>query len=742
VKKILSFYDYLIIYCCILLLINILLLGAPLAKVFGYEFSAINSALLIFLAGLYYISLLKKLKNNVELKREFRKQGLTASALFIVIPAAVSLIHTLLTSSCSIKDGALFYTVLTLPSVLIGFSIALLCVYVFNNFHKVFFIIIFILILLIPVAEFYLNPQIYFYNPIFGFYPGTIYDEGLSVNLHLVLYRILNVVYFGSIAFALYRCILGLIRLSRILVLTSVILIAALFIYLSPLWGFSTTFNRLNSALNGTAVTAHFIIHYPPQLDKDFIKAAVIYHEYYYLKLKEFFGYDYPRKINSYLFYSDGQKKELFGTANADFAKPWMNSAFITYTEYNTALKHELAHCFASVIGSGPLKISAGLNPYLTEGMAVAADPVIDGNNVNYLASLAYNNNYKANLDGLFDKFSFFTQSSLLSYIYAGSFSKYLIKEYGTPKFEKLYHYGDFTGIYGQPLNKVVKDYYLSLTDTVLLSRKDEAYYYFGRKSIFYKVCPRYTQDRISEGWYYFNQKDYWKSKEMFGGILKITNDYSAVTGYAECLQKIDSAESAVKFLYGQLGQFKNSAYYYSLEMKLADMLSLNHNIYQADSIYKSLISQNPGQVYFYLANLRHNLLIKDSLITAYLKGNDFDKYNILRQYISGQYDYSAIPVLIDLAQLYDENYNLFMEVFAKNFDVDDFSGSYAMYKLSNYMLVHLDFERARKIAALAMRIKTSKNFDEILRSNYEKINWFYLNNKSVLNNVTTAYSN
>jgi hypothetical protein len=176
--------------------------------------------------------------------------------------------------------------------------------------------------------------------------------------------------------------------------------------------------------------------------------------------------------------------------------------------------------------------------------------------------------------------------------------------------------------------------------------------------------------------------------------------------------------------------------------MKLGDMLSLNRNFAEADSLYQILISQNPNQVYYYLANMRRNLLVKDSLIVCYLHGNDFDKYNILKEYISGQYDYSAFPVLIDLANRFEGDYTLFMTIFGKNFDVEDFSGSFAMYKLSNYMLVHLDFERARKIAALAMRVETDKNFNTIPKSNYEKINWFYLNSKSVLNNISIEYNN
>jgi len=742
VKKILCFYNYILIYCFIILAFNLFLLQVPLAKVFGYEFSALNALLLVLLSGFYFIPLAKNLKSNIEQRKIFIKQGLTAYSFFLIIPAVVSLTHTFITSRCSVGDGALFYLVLTFPSVLIGFAIAMICISVFKKFHRTLFVAGFILILLIPLAEFYLNPQIYFYNPLFGYYPGTIYDEGLRVGFNLIIYRILNVIYFGLTGFILYRCVLGLIKISKLLILSSVMIVAALFLYLSPLFGFSTTFKRMEAELNGTAVTPHFIIHYPPQIDRDLVKAIIIYHEYYYTELKEFFGYGYPGKINSYLFLSNGQKKELFGSGNADVAKPWMNSAFITYTDYVATLKHELAHCFSSVIGSGPLKVSAGINPYLLEGLAVAADPVDDGNNIDYLASLAYNNKYKANLNGLFDRLSFFTQASSLSYVYAGSFSKYLIEKYGIYRYEKLYHEGNFNGAYGRSLNSIVKEYYLTLKDSALTGRVDEANYYFGRKSIFYKVCPRYTQDRIAEGWNYYNQKNYWKAENIFSRILNITNDYSAIIGYAECLQKIDSTGSAVNFLSAQLGQFKNSAYFYSLEMKLGDMLSLNHKFVQADSIYKSLISQNPNQTYYYLANMRHNMLVSDSLIVPYLHGNEFDKYNILKECIAGQYDYSAIPVLIDLANRFDGDYNLFMKLFGKNFDADDYSESYAMYMLSNYMLIHLDFERARKIAALALRVKTDKNFDSILKSNYEKINWFYLNYKNVLNNITIGYNN
>lgn len=61
------------------------------------------------------------------------------------------------------------------------------------------------------------------------------------------------------------------------------------------------------------------------------------------------------------------------------------------------------------MFGSGVFKVAAGLNPYLIEGIAVAADPVYDNNDINYIASIAYNNGFKPDLNNLFNYFSFFT---------------------------------------------------------------------------------------------------------------------------------------------------------------------------------------------------------------------------------------------------------------------------------------------------------------------------------------------
>ena len=97
-------------------------------------------------------------------------------------------------------------------------------------------------------------------------------------------------------------------------------------------------------------------------------------------------------------------------------------------------LNTKLAHCFTAGFGTGIFKLAAGFNPALIEGVAEAADGIYDENSIHYLASLAYKNDYRVNLNSMLSSFSFFGSVSSLSYIYSGSFIKYLTNEYGIEK--------------------------------------------------------------------------------------------------------------------------------------------------------------------------------------------------------------------------------------------------------------------------------------------------------------------
>ena len=441
-------------------------------------------------------------------------------------------------------------------------------------------------------------------------------------------------------------------------------------------------------------------------------------------------------KIRSFIFKDRFQKKELFGSANADIAKTWLYCVFITYDNYDASLKHEIAHCFSTEFGSGPFDVADMINPFLIEGIATASSPFFDGNDIDYLASVAYKGGYKVSLEKMYKFSSFFTQTSTISYIYAGSFTKYLISNFGIEKFKKLYTDLDFPKIYNKPLKEIEEGYDSYLESLNTDSTKDKANYYFGRKSIFYKVCPRFIADRLGKAWTYYQNKDYKNASGLFNTILQKGGNYSAIIGLSESLDKLDKKDSAIVLLKDYLNKFENTAYFYNLELRLADLYAESNKVDLADSIYQKIIQQNPSITLYYLSNLRIDLSKKDSLLMNYVTAEDSGKYVILKNLNKDNYYYSSFPVVVDLSKNFNEDYNTFLKQFNKTFIVNDFLSAYGVYYLSQYMLENLDYDRARKMAALAMRYKSENNLNLIFKDNFKRINWIYQNSDSLLNKI------
>ena len=206
-KRALSAYNYLSIYLIILVVFNILLLNLPLTNYLGYEFSIFNCAILVLLSGIFVISYLKRITISKESIKEISKTLAWVSFIFLILPFLISFVSIFKTITCPIKDGIIFYIVLTIPAAVIGIALGILSFSINKKFSILIFLLSLFLIALIPVLEIYFNPQIYFYNPIVGFFPGTIYDEGIEVDLKLIVYRLLNLLFFASIIFLVFRAI-------------------------------------------------------------------------------------------------------------------------------------------------------------------------------------------------------------------------------------------------------------------------------------------------------------------------------------------------------------------------------------------------------------------------------------------------------------------------------------------------------------------------------------------------------
>ena len=738
-KKIFGWRNYILIYLFVLLVYNLLLLRFPLTHVFGYEFSVLNSVLIVLLGGIYSISFYKNL--FVKEKQFFTKELYKSLFLFLLIPFCVSVVNSVINGFCSFYDGVLFYLIITLPSILIAGSLAMISVVYFKRFKIIFLFVLYIGILLIIAAEIYFNPQVYVYNPIIVFFPGTVYDEGIAITWKLILYRAFNILFF-SIALFYSVKILKNRKKNRKLFFTNYLLLFPILFYLfSPDLGYSTTKESLTRDLNKSVETEHFIIHFDKRIEEKRLKLIVLNHEYYYRELTSYLNCNPIEKINSFIFYDDNQKGKLFGSKNADVAKPWLNQIYITQDSWKNTLKHELAHCFSALFGAGFLKLASGWNPGLIEGIAEAADGQFDENTIHYMAALAYKSNYQVNLNHLFTKIGFFSQASTISYIYAGSFVQYLVENFGIEKFKKYYSSGDFTETYRIELSNVLKDYYSFLTEIKNDFHEDEAHFYFGRKSIFQKVCPRAISEILTIGWEQYHNFNYVGARISFKKVLELSNSYSALVGLVKSFEKQDSIVEAIDVLSRSLDEYKNTSYYYNLEVIQADLYASAYKFTSADSIYKKITYEFPSRGLYYLSIMRNSLVDKNK-IKNYLEGSSFDRYSILIDLNKVRFDYASLPVLINLSQELDENISIFKNKLNNIFIVNNYISSYAAFKLSQYFLDNFDFENARKYSGLSLKYNRDKNFNAILKENTNKIDWFSKNGDLLLEKIHIVINN
>ncbi len=699
----------------------------------GFEYSIANSILLVIVSGIFSIGYITK--------RTFPKSYIfpipyKAFLIFIILPLVISVTHSFFAMMCSLKEGLIFYLVFTLPSVFIGYSLGLFCIAFVNKFRAITFLALVILIVLISLFEFYFNPQVYFLNAVFGYFPGTIYDEGIRISTKIITYRIANVVYFFIIAFLSWTVYSGNSGVNKKISFFTIFLIPVVFIFSSPYFGYSTTNSRLQNVLSKEVVTDHFKIYYPANLSDTRAKEITLEHEYQYQNLKRFFGYNPEEKITSYVFAGSYQKGEYFGSANADVAKPWLNQIYISVGSYDQTLRHELAHVFSAKYGTGILKVADNFNPALIEGIAVAADPYYGDNTIDYMAALAYKNGFKIKIENLFSGLNFFGKVSSISYIYAGSFSKYLIDNYGIEKYAKYYSNMNFEKIYGEKLSSIAGKYYNYLKNYNISAAKEKAYYYFGRQTIFQKVCPRYIADRLKDGWDAYVQREYPKSEKIFNEILSRTANYSAVIGLSENYSAQEKNRLASELLAKWINKFSNTAYYYNLELKLADNYVLSGSSEIADSLYNVISEQKPNRALRDLSSLRLSFSKQKGLLYKYLSADDASKFNILININTEKYLYSSFPVLINLAEKLKIPYKNFISIFKREFETDTYESSYAIYKLSEYMMKNSDFTTAKEMAALARGYQIDENFNKILQRNFDKSVWIDYNNAWLLKNL------
>lgn len=470
-----------------LLIIGIVLLFIPLLGDFHIE-----SAMLVSLVGCFWagVSACKSQKSN-----DFFAALRISGFLFLVgLPLLVKAIVT----GCFSIDGLAFWLLFPLPSVFFGFAIGRLLRIWDIPYRRLITIVVLIAVALgIFLYELLTYPQVYFYNHVWGGWPGPIYDEIVQVSEAAVFFRLLTVLW----AILLWHIpTISSDNFSKWIVGFSTIAVLLSYSQLTEL-GVLSPRSHLQNVLGGHKVTEHFDLYYDHQLYSDYeIELLAKEHEFYFDQIEsqlELSERDTTRKIESYLYGHPWQKKELVGAKFTSFVPVWLDhdQLHIAKQQIDHSLKHELVHVLAKEFGNKLFNASWSVG--LLEGIAVAIDG--GSSRTSTVDQIVVSEKPYPTAEELKHAFSprgFYGGRSGVNYTTSGSFVRFLMKNYPISNLKEAYHTGDFTEAYETDWETLTQEWHQSLdfveTDTV--DRKI-ARRIFSRPSLFEKECPHIVSD-------------------------------------------------------------------------------------------------------------------------------------------------------------------------------------------------------------------------------------------------------
>jgi tetratricopeptide (TPR) repeat protein len=380
-------------------------------------------------------------------------------------------------------------------------------------------------IILFSLWKLYSEPPIFSYNPVFGFFPGPLYDEAIPITSTLVIYRLI-VVCWGLF----FLTALGLIRgfkqkaaspvnIIAIIMLLSVFVISHL---KEGELGIGYTRDYITeNFLMASLDTEHFVIYYTPgTLEAKHIALIAGDHEWRYHQLKDLLQVTSKDKIRSYIYPNTETRKKLIGAGETTIANPIHREIHLVYDSFpNPVLKHELTHVMSSEFGMKVLRVSPKVG--LIEGLAVAADWNEDEFTPHQWSKVMIMSKASTNIKEIIG-LGFWHASPSKSYTIMGSFVRYLIDSYGIERFKTVYKTGDFS-IYGKSLDELISDWKrflegIPLPDNGLLLAEHR----FSELGIFQAVCPRKVAILRNKGLKAFKDGNFYRAGKFLFEALNL----------------------------------------------------------------------------------------------------------------------------------------------------------------------------------------------------------------------------
>lgn len=468
--------------------IGILLLFIPLLGDFHIESALLVSLVGCFWAGIHACTVAKE-------KDDFYKALRILGTLFLV--GFPLLIHALLTGCFSIH-GLAFWLLFPLPSVYFGYAIGRLLRSWQVPYRRLITVAVLLVIGVgILLYELLHYPQVYFFNHVWGGWPGPIYDEVIHVDSATVFFRGLTLLWatllwhIPELSGDRYaKWIIGFAAIGILLGYTQ-----------SAEFGILTPRSYLQTKLGGHRSTRHFELYYDQRFYTEHeIALLAKEHEFYYQQIADRLALspaDSTQKIESYLYGHPWQKKRLVGAKFTSYVPVWLDQdqLHIAKPQLNNSLKHELVHVMAKRFDNKLFHASWSVG--LIEGLAVAIDGG-DSSTSTIDQIVVSEKPYPTakQLQQLISPRGFYGGRSGVNYLTSGSFVRWLLNTYPAARFKKAYPSGNIAKFYPGNWQELATGWHQHL-DSVQVDSVDQqvAGRIFGIPSLFEQRCPHVVSD-------------------------------------------------------------------------------------------------------------------------------------------------------------------------------------------------------------------------------------------------------
>lgn len=490
--------------------LSIVLAAVPLFNTLGYEFSLVMASVLPLAAGLFWLT---------DTPRKWQ-----VVLLSLAIPPLVMAGNMLFVRNCAYWEGLGFYTLAVGGGTLFAISLAGFISTLRLTFKKSLFVLSYMFILLVPpLYRFYATPQVYFFNHIFGFFAGSIYDDAIEIEPRYLVFRLETLAL--SVAMLVWQAREQLRPLVRRLLL-ALSLSTAVFLWLqSETLGITSSRSAVMKALS--PLDSQKLWYASPSLSeaKRTYFAERLRRELY--DLQRLLELDSVPPIYVFIYPNAELKKRLTGLDRTEIARVWMREVHITEQNFDAVIRHELVHILMQPFGEKWFGLSYSIG--LLEGIAVALETPSFEWTLDELAANLMETRTDIDPTALFNPIGFWTGLGATNYTLTGSFVKYLLKTYSLDKFKAVYATANFEEVYGKSLETLILEW-LNELSTVRVPPQISPYYkqVYDRKTIFQTECPHTIPKLLKHAAQAYQAGDYERSAVLARQAIELSNASNA----------------------------------------------------------------------------------------------------------------------------------------------------------------------------------------------------------------------